>query len=152
MTERFWSFLLGSVVLLSMGCNSSAPEPASMEIPWAQVRLSIVRVATDPFLQRFNLTMTVTRPGACSSTTELFPDTGYAGRRNVYQTMKGVLYVVGQYDARVIDSQTCHATLSEFRDLDRQVVFLGSFDQNDEHRWTYFPATQRPELPFEKRS
>ncbi len=152
MNERFWSILLGSVVFLVVGCNSSAPEPASMEVPWAQLRLSIVRVATDPFLQRFNLTMTVTRSGACSSTTELFPDTGYAGRRNVYQTMKGVIYVVGQYDARIIDSQTCQTSLSEFRHLDRQVVFLGSFDQNDEHHWMYFPATQRTELPFDKRS
>jgi len=152
MTERWWSALCSGLVLLSMGCNSSAPEPASMEIPWAQVRLSIVRVATDPFLQRFNLTMHVTKSGGCSSTTELFPDTGYAGRRNVYQSMNGLLYVVGQYDARIVDSQTCQTTLSEFRHLDRQVVFLGSFDQNDAHQWIYVPATQRPELPFEKRS
>ena len=152
MTGWRWAVLSSSLVLMSLGCNSSAPEPASMDIPWAQVRVSIVRMATDPFLQRFNLTMTVTKSGACSSTTELFPDTGYAGRRNVYQAMNGVLYVIGQYDARQIDSQTCQTTLSEFRHLDRQVVFLGSFDQNDEHRWMYFPATQRPELPFDKRS
>lgn len=152
MTQRWWSVLSSSLVLMSLGCNRSAPEPAVVQIPWAQVEVSIVRVATDPFLQRFNLTMTVTRSGACSSTTELFPDTGYAGRRNVYQAMNGMFYVVGQYDARIIDSQTCQTTLSEFRHLGRQVVFLGSFDQNEEHRWMYFPATQRPELPFDKRS
>lgn len=122
-----------------------------MEIPWAQLRLSIVRLATDPFLQRFNLTLTIAGPGGCSSTTELFPDTGYAGRRNVYQAAKGLVYVVGQYDARVIDSGTCRTSLSEFRALDRDVVFLGSFDQNEERRWMYFSASQRPELPFEKR-
>ena len=122
-----------------------------MEIPWAQLRLSIVRLATDPFLQRFNLTMTVTGPGGCASTTELFPDTGYAGRRNIYQAAKGRVYVVGQYDARIIDPQTCRTSLSEFRALDRDVVFLGSFDQNEERSWTYFSAIQRPELPFEKR-
>lgn len=108
-------------------------------------------MATDPFLQRFNLTLTVTKSGGCTSTTELFPDTGYAGRRNVYQAAKGFVYVVGQYDARVIDSRTCRTSLSEFRALDRDVVFLGSFDQNEERRWTYFSPSQRPELPFEKR-
>jgi len=122
-----------------------------MEIPWVQLHVSIVRMATDPFLQRFNLTLTVTKSGGCTSTTELFPDTGYAGRRNVYQAAKGFVYVVGQYDARVIDSQTCRTSLSEFRALDRDVVFLGSFDQNEERRWTYFSPSQRPELPFEKR-
>jgi len=62
-----------------------------------------------------------------------------------------MVYVVGQYDARVIDSRDCRTTLSEFRHLDRNVVFLGSFDQNDERRWVYLSAAQRPELPFEKR-
>ena len=108
-------------------------------------------MATDPFLSRFNLTLNVTGQGPCASTTELFPDTGYAGRRNVYQAAKGMVYVVGQYDARIIDSQTCQTSLSEFRHLDREVIFLGSFDQDEKRRWTYFSAAQRPELPFEKR-
>lgn len=95
--------------------------------------------------------MKVKGPGGCSSSTELFPDTGYAGRRNVYQAAKGMVYVVGQYDARVIDSQTCQTSLSEFRYLDRDVVFIGSFDQDEHKRWTYVSAAQRPELPFEKR-
>ncbi|NGZ98403.1 MAG: hypothetical protein CV089_20130 [Nitrospira sp. WS110] len=108
-------------------------------------------MATDPFLQRFNLTMKVQGTAGCASSTELFPDTGYAGRRNVYQAAKGMVYVVGQYDARVIDPQTCRTSLSEFRHLDREVIFLGSFDQDDEHRWRYFSSFQRPELPFVKR-
>jgi hypothetical protein len=87
----------------------------------------------------------------CSTSTDLFPDTGYTGRRNVYLAGKGMIYVVGQFDARVINPQDCRATLSEFRHLDRQVVFLGSFDTDSEKRWTYFPASQRPELVFEKR-
>jgi hypothetical protein len=145
------SLILGSALLLSVGCNSNTPEPASAELDSVQLRLTIVRMATDPFLQRFNLTMKVQGTAGCASSTELFPDTGYAGRRNVYQAAKGMVYVVGEYDARVIDSQTCRTSLSEFRHLDREVIFLGSFDQDDEHRWRYFPSFQRPELPFVKR-
>ena len=90
-------------------------------------------------------------PGSCSSETELFPDTGYVSRRNLYQTRAGLLYVVGQFDARVIDPLHCTITLAEFRALDRYVTFLGSFDENGQKRWTYFPASQRSELSFEKR-
>jgi hypothetical protein len=139
------------MVLLCIGCNSNTPEPVSVEISSAGLRLTITRMATDPFLQRFNLTMHVKNMGGCSSSTELFPDTGYAGRRNIYQAAKGRVYVVGQYDARVIDSQNCHTSLSEFRYLDRDVIFVGSFDQDEAKHWQYFPAAQRPELPFEKR-
>lgn len=134
-----------------MGCNSNTPEPASVEITSAGLRLTIVRMATDPFLQRFNLTLNVKGASGCSSSTELFPDTGYAGRRNVYQPSKGSVYVVGQYDARVIDPQSCRTSLKEFRHLDRDVIFIGSFDQDEEKRWRYFSAAQRLELPFEKR-
>ncbi|MBX3329195.1 MAG: hypothetical protein KF722_02245 [Nitrospira sp.] len=108
-------------------------------------------MATDPFLQRFNLTLNVEGANGCSSSTELFPDTGYAGRRNVYLALKGRVYVVGQYDARVIDPQDCQTSLREFRHLDRDVIFIGSFDQDEEKRWKYFSAVQRAELPFEKR-
>jgi hypothetical protein len=138
-------------LFFSVGCNSNIPEPASAEIGSAGLRLTIVRMATDPFLQRFNLTMKVQGTAGCSSSTDLFPDTGYAGRRNVYLAAKGMVYVVGQYDARVIDLQTCRTSLSEFRHLDRNVVFLGSFDQDDERRWRYFSSSQRQELPFVKR-
>jgi hypothetical protein len=31
------------------------------------------------------------------------------------------------------------------------VIFIGSFDQDEEKRWRYFSAAQRLELPFEKR-
>ncbi len=140
-------------VLLSAagGCNSNVPETASLELTSFQVRVAIVRTATDPFLQRFTLTMNVQGRGECRSSTELFPDTGYAGRRNVYLAPRDRVYVVGQYDARVIDLQNCQTSLSEFRHLDRDVIFLGSFDQDQEKRWRYVSSLQRPELPFEKR-
>lgn len=122
-----------------------------MEIASAKLHLTIVRMATDPFLSRYNLTLTVKGEGDCSSSTELFPDTGYASRRNIYLAAKGLIYVVGQFDARVIDPHSCQTTLSEFRHLDREVVFVGGFDEDSERRWTYFSAAERRELPFEKR-
>ncbi len=145
MRRLAWWATLGSASLLCAACNSGAPEPASVEIPSAQLRLTIVRMATDPFLSRHTLTLTVERAAGCSSTTELFPDTGYASRRNVYLAAKGAIYIVGQFDARVIDVQGCRITLSEFRHLDRDVIFIGSFDEDGEHRWTYFPASERSE-------
>ena len=142
---------LASLLLLLAACNSDVPVPASIEFSHDQVRLTITRVATHPFLSRHDLRLTLQGPGACFSETELFPDTGYASRRNLYQTRTGLLYVVGQFDARVIDSLHCTITLAEFRTLDRYVTFLGSFDENEQKRWTYYPASQRSELPFEKR-
>lgn len=122
-----------------------------MDVPSAKLRLTIARMATDLFLSRHNLTLTVEGEGGCASSTELFPNTGHASRRNIFLAAKGMVYVVGQFDARVIDPQNCRTTLSEFRHLDREVVFIGSFDEDKEHRWAYFSASQRPELPFEKR-
>lgn len=144
--------MIGTTLLpIVVGCNSNVPETASLELTALQLRLAIVRTATDPFLQRFNLTMNVQGGGGCQSSTELFPDTGYAGRRNVYLAAKGNVYVVGQYDARVVNAQNCQANLTEFRHLDRDVIFLGSFDQDQNKHWKYVSALQRPELPFEKR-
>jgi hypothetical protein len=137
--------------MLCGACNNTAPEPASVDIPSAQAQLSIIRAATDPFLSRHSLTLRVQGAGGCSTSTELFPNTGYASRRNLYQAGAGVLYVVGQFDARVIDVPHCTVTLAEFRTLDRFVTFLGSFDENEQKVWAYFPASQRSELPFEKR-
>ena len=142
---------LVNLLLLLGACNSDEPVRASVEFSADQVRLTITRVATNPFLSRHDLRLTLVGPGGCSIEAELFPNTGYVSRRNLYQARAGVLYVVGQFDARVIDSLHCTITLVEFRTLDRYVTFLGSFDENDQKRWTYFPASQRPELPFEKR-
>jgi hypothetical protein len=118
-----------------------------MEVASAKIRLTIVRTATDPFLPRHSLTLRVEGPD-CFSSTELFPDTGYASRRNIYLTAKGIVYVVGQFDARVIDTQSCRTTLSEFRHLDRDVVFVGSFDEDRDRRWSYFSAFERSEQPL----
>lgn len=132
-------------------CNSGVPEPASMDVPGTGVRLTIVRVATDPFLSRHNLSLTVARGADCTATVDLFPDTGHTSRRNIYLTRAGLIYLVGQFDARVIDGAVCGITLSEFRHLDREVVFLGSFDEDSSSHWAYQSGAERPELPFEKR-
>lgn len=142
---------LAGLILLLSACGSDVPVPASVEFSADQVRLTITRTATNPFLSRHDIHLTFKGPGGCSIEVELFPNTGYASRRNLYQATVGILYVVGQFDARVIDVAHCTVTLAEFRTLDRYVTFLGSFDENDQKTWTYFPANQRPELPFEKR-
>jgi hypothetical protein len=142
---------LAGLLLLLTACNSDAPVPASVAFSADQVRLTITRTATNPFLSRHDLHLMFMGPGGCSIEVDLFPNTGYASRRNLYQAGTGVLYVVGQFDARVIDVSHCTVTLAEFRTLDRFVTFLGSFDENEQKVWTYFPASQRSELPFEKR-
>lgn len=118
-----------------------------MEVVSTKLHLTIVRTATDLFLPRHRLTLTV-EGKECSSSTELFPDTGYASRRNIYLAGKGMIYVVGQFDARIIDSHNCRTTLSEFRHLDRDVVFMGSFDEDQDRHWTYFSAFERSEQPL----
>ncbi len=143
--------LAGLLLVVLTACNSDVPVPASVEFSADQVRLTITRLATNPFLSRHDLHLAFVGPGGCSLEEDLFPNTGYASRRNLYSTRTGLLYVVGQFDARVIDAQHCTITLAEFRTLDRYVTFLGSFDENEEKRWGYFPASQRSELPFEKR-
>ena len=145
------SWLVSLLLVLLTACNSDVPVPASVEFSADRVRLTITRVVTHPFLSRHDLRLTLGGPGGCSSETELFPDTGYVSRRNLYLTRAGLLYVVGQFDARVIDPLHCTITLAEFHTLDRYVTFLGSFDENEQKRWTYFPASQRSELSFEKR-
>ena len=100
--------------MLCGACNSSAPEPASVEIPSAQAQLTIIRAATDLFLSRHSLTLRVEGAGGCSSSTELFPNTGYVSRRNLYQAGAGLFYMVGQFDARVIDLRTARSHLPSF--------------------------------------
>ena len=139
------------LLILLTACNSDGPVSASVEFPSDQIRVTITRVATHPFLSRHDLRLTLGGPGPCSIEIELFPNTGHVSRRNLYQTRAGLLYVVGQFDARVIDPVHCTITLAEFRALDRYVTFLGSFDENEQERWTFFPASRRSELPFEKR-
>lgn len=143
---------MSGAAVFFVSCNSGVPEPASVDIPSLPLHITLVRMATDPFLSRHSVTVSVTGAQGCSASTELFPDTGYASRRNVYVTGNGDVYIVGQFDARIIDPKTCRITLSEFRHLDRNVSFLGSFDEDPDHRWTYFPSGVRSERPFDKRS
>ena len=94
------------MLLFLAACNSDVPAPASVEFPADQVRLTITRVATNPFLSRHDLRLALVGPGGCSIEDDLFPNTGYVSRRNLYRTRAGLLYVVGQFDARVIDART----------------------------------------------
>lgn len=151
MNREYWACCGVSLLLFLAACNSDMPAPASVEFPADQVRLTITRLATNPFLSRHDLHLALVGPGGCSVEEDLFPNTGYASRRNLYRTRAGLLYVVGQFDARVIDPLHCTITLAEFRTLDRYVTFLGSFDENEQKQWAYFSASQRSELPFEKR-
>lgn len=141
--------VLGLVLFLS-ACNSDRPEPAEVDLPTAGIHLRITRTATHPFLARYRLILQVEGPQGCSGTAELFPDIGYAGRRNLYQQGSGAIIVLGQYDARVIEAQSCTVRLVEFQSLAGPVTFLGSFDVDGQKRWRYFPAAVRAERPFEK--
>jgi hypothetical protein len=141
----------GGALFLCAACNSGVPEPASVEMASGKLRLTITRIATDPFLSRHNLKLSVGGAGGCTASAELFPDTGYASRRNVYMAPDGSVYVVGQFDARVVDAEHCTITLSEFRHLQRDVTFLGSFDEQAGGGWAFFSPSERREQPFEKR-
>lgn len=131
-------------------CNSDLPVPASATIPPEGV-VTVTRVATHPFLARYSLRLTMQGQGGCRAEAELFPDTGYVSRRNLYRVSNGLLYLIGQYDARVVDFGRCLITLAEFRSLETNISFLGSFDENEQRQWSYVPASERFERPFEKR-
>ncbi len=143
--------LVIGLALLLTGCNSDKPEPAVVDLPAAGYRLTVTRLATHPFLARFRLILHIERPSGCPATVELFPDTGYVGRRNLYHHPSGSLLVLGQYDARVIESEACVIRLVEFRSLEPGATFLGSFDVDHEKRWRYLPASARAERPFDIR-
>ncbi len=151
MSRRFGPVFSVLALLLALNaCNSDRPEPAEFTLVPEGLRIRITRVATHPFLSRHNLTLHVEQPGGCAATADLFPDTGYADRRNVYRQASGLVGIVGQYDVRVIEPSTCAISLIEFRSWDRQAQFLGSFEVDAKKRWQFFPATERQERPFEK--
>ncbi len=141
--------VIGLVLLLS-ACNSDRPEPAEVDLPTAGLHLTISRVATHPFLSRYRLILQVDGAQGCNATAELFPDTGYAGRRNLYRQESGAIIVLGQYDARVVDRDSCTIRLVEFRSLDGRPTFLGAFDVDEQKRWRYFSSSVRAERLFEK--
>ena len=150
MRGRGPGWLVMGLVLCLAACNSDRPEPAEFDLPSAGLHIRVTRVATHPFLSRFQLKLQVEGPGGCTATAELFPDTGYVGRRNVYQQASGAITLLGQYDARVIERDTCTIRLVEFQSLTGQATFLGAFDADTQKRWQFFPPSARPERPFEK--
>jgi hypothetical protein len=142
------AWALFASVLTLPGCNSDVPVSAVAQIP-SGVEVTVTRVATHPFLARFNLKVTVRAPGGCSATSELFPDTGGVSRRNLYRGTAEQLYVIGQFDVRRFDAPRCRIELMEFRSLEAGLTFLGSFDVDAESRWTFLPVEVRPERPFQ---
>lgn len=144
------AWIVMALVLLLAACNSDTPEHAEADVLSAGLRVRVTRVATHPFLSRYRLTLQVEGPQGCAGTADLFPDTGYAGRRNLYEQASGAITLVGQYDARVIDPTHCTIRLVEFQSLVGQSTFLGSFDADAQKRWQFFPASLRPERSFER--
>jgi len=130
-------------------CNSDVPVSAVGEITPPGLHVTITRVATHPFLARFSLRLTVTASSGCSDTNELFPDTGGVSRRNVYRGGMDRLYVVGQFDVRRFDLHRCRIELMEFRSLEQDLLFVGSFDLDITGHWTFFPADMRSERAFQ---
>lgn len=145
-TWRVWA--LFASVLLPPGCNSDVPVSAIAQVP-SGIDVTVTRVATHPFLARYNLKLTVRTSSVCSATSELFPDTGGVSRRNLYRGTADQLYLIGQFDVRRFDAPRCRIELMEFRSLETGLIFLGSFDVDAAGRWTFFPVDVRPERPFQ---
>ena len=146
--RRFGS--LGTLILFTTACNSDVPISATTDVVPPGFHVDVTRVATHPFLARFNLKITVSTRTGCSATSELFPDTGGVSRRNLYRADSGHLLVVGQFDARRFDEQSCRVELVEFRSLDAGMTFLGAFDVDDKGNWAFISAAERGERVFEK--
>jgi len=146
-----WRFgSLGALILFTTACNSDVPVSATTDVVPPGFHVAVTRVATHPFLARFNLKVTVSTTTGCSTTSELFPDTGGVSRRNLYRADSGQLFVVGQFDARRFDEQSCRVELVEFRSLDAGITFLGAFDVDPRGNWTFISAAERAERLFEK--
>jgi hypothetical protein len=112
------------------------------------VEVTITRVATHPFLARFNLKLTVKSAVDCAVTSELFPDTGGVSRRNIYRGSADRVYVIGHFDVRRFDPHTCRIELMEFRTVEKGLLYAGSFDTDASGHWTFFPPETRSERPF----
>jgi hypothetical protein len=142
--------IVTGLVLFLAACNSDRPEPAEVDLPTVGLRVTLTRIATHPFLSRHRLILRIDGAQGCTATAELFPDTGYAGRRNLYRQESGDILVLGQYDARVIDRGRCTIRLVEFQAVEGAATFLGAFDVDGQKRWSYFPSSARAERLFEK--
>lgn len=148
MTIRWPAAALFAASALIVACNSDVPASAVAEIT-PGLRITVTRVATHPFLARFNLKVSVTTSDGCTAASDLFPDTGGVSRRNIYRGTMDRLYVMGQFDVRRFDPHTCVIDLMEFRSLESGVHFLGAFDTDPSGRWTFFRPDMRPERPFQ---
>lgn len=135
---------------LLVACNSDVPMTALTEVVPPGYAVALTRVATHPFLARFDLKLEVRTNSGCSATSELFPDTGGVSRRNVYLDSSNRLYVIGQFDVRRFDQTRCRVELIEFRLMESGLTYIGSFDQDPNREWAFFSATSRSERPFEK--
>ena len=135
---------------MSAACNSDVPVSAITDVAPPGFHVTLARVATHPFLARFNLRLTISMVDGCSATSELFPDTGGVSRRNIYLADSNRLYVVGQFDVRRFDAQNCRIDLVEFRSLEPNMTFVGSFDVDGKGNWTFLPTHARAERAFEK--
>ena len=140
--------LLGCIGLLN-GCNSDVPVSAVTHVTPPGVIVTVTRIATHPFLSRFNLALTVSTADGCAATSELFPDTGGVSRRTLYLAASDRLYVVGQFDVRRFDPQRCLIELIEFRSVEDGLRFIGSFDIDRTGHWVFHAASTRAERPFE---
>jgi hypothetical protein len=145
--SRTWA--LFASLLPIPGCNSDVPMSAVAQVTPPGVAVTVTRVATHPFLARFNLKLTVRAAGGCSATSELFPDTGGVSRRNLYRGTTDQLYLIGQFDVRRFDLYRCGIELLEFRSLEAGLIFVGAFDVDASGRWTFLPVDLRPERPFQ---
>ena len=135
---------------LLVACNSDLPVPATADLVPPGYQVTVTRVATHPFLARFNLTLAVQTETGCRAVSELFPDTGGVSRRNVYLGEGGALFVIGQFDVRRFDPSACRVELVEFRAIGAGLRFLGTFDVDRTGRWTFLSPAGRTERPFEK--
>ena len=149
MTGRWRAGILLAILWVLAGCNSDVPVSAIGQITPPGLEVTVTRVATHPFLARFNLRLTVRSASGCLATSDLFPDTGGVSRRNVYRGSLERLYVIGQFDVRRFDLQSCRIELMEFRFLETGLGFVGSFDTDASGRWRFLSSEERPERPFQ---
>lgn len=149
MISRWWAGSFVAPILLA-ACNSDVPVSATTDTVPLGFQVTVTRVATHPFLARYNLKLTVRTTTGCSATSELFPDTGGVSRRNLYSGASGQLFVVGQFDARRFDELSCRVELIEFRSLETRMTFLGSFDVDGAGNWAFLPVGVSAERPFDK--
>jgi hypothetical protein len=138
------------MAMLVVACNSDLPVSATTDVSPRGIRVTLTRVATHPFLARYNLKVTVTTRTGCSADSELFPDTGAVSRRNLYRASSGRLFVVGQFDVRRFDEPSCLVELIEFQSLETGMTFLGAFDVDSVGNWVFIPVGERAEQLFEK--